>query len=121
MAARCEETLATAFRGLFGDQKKLPTDAKLEAIFKNAWDFNCYIKSKVAHLGDFETEWFPYGEKYDNLHMQVLDGKPGDPSPNHIFLTCGLGLKVTNAIGENRDPESEVVERAMIISPEMYK
>lgn len=121
MATQCEETLAIAFRDLFGDRNKLVLGSKLEGVFTNAWELNCYIKAKVAHLGDFETACFPYGHKYDDLHMQVLDAKRGDRNPSRIVLTCGLGLRVTKAVGENKDPEWKVVEKGMVVSPDMYK
>lgn len=121
MAARCEGKIATAFQGLFGKEHQLVVGSKLETIFNNAWELNCYVKSKVAHLGDFETEYFSYDQEYVDSHMQVLDAKRGDPTPRRILLTCGLGLRVTKAVGENKDPTSKVVEKAMVVSPLVYK
>ena len=121
IAARCEKSMLAAFQGLFGNENKLVVGSKLEVIFKDAWELNCYIKAKVAHLGDFETEYFPYNHNYNDSYMQVLDAKRGDPTPSHILLTCGLGLKVTKAVGENKDPESKVVEKAVVVSCLVYK
>lgn len=53
--------------------------------------------------------------------MQVLDAEAGEASPDRILLTCGLGLKVTRAVGEDKDPEPKVAEKAMVVSPNLYK
>ncbi|KAF8597352.1 hypothetical protein BDV93DRAFT_596773, partial [Ceratobasidium sp. AG-I] len=121
LASRCEESVTAALQGLFRSRIKLAIGSKLGVIFKDAWELNFYIKAKVAHLGDFETEYFPSDHPYHGSNMQVLDSKPGDPTPSHIFSTCGLGLTITKAVGENKDPESKVVEKATIVSPDIYK
>ncbi|KAF8593416.1 hypothetical protein BDV93DRAFT_566575 [Ceratobasidium sp. AG-I] len=120
IAARCEKAMIAAFQGLFGYRQKLDVGSKLEALFQDAWELNCLIKTKVAHLGDYETEYFPCKFEYHGSHMKVLDAEPGDQPPGRILLTCGLGLKTTKAVGENKDLESTVVEKATVVSPDVY-
>ncbi|KAF8594323.1 hypothetical protein BDV93DRAFT_529377 [Ceratobasidium sp. AG-I] len=114
MASRCKEKLCTTFRHLTGDEGELVLDSRLEKIFRDAWDLNYHIKMKATQSGDYQTEYFPCNHPYDEDLMQVLDAESGDQAPSSVVLTCGLGLKVTKAIGAQRDPQSKVILKATV-------
>lgn len=121
IASNCGRALHEAFYHLTGEESKLGVDSRLENIFREAWDLNLYIKTKATHSGDYQTEYFPCDHPYDGSLMVVLDADPGDPVPNSIAMTCGLGLKITNAIGGQRDPEAKVIMKATVVGSRMHE
>ncbi|KAG9097687.1 hypothetical protein FRC06_007291 [Ceratobasidium sp. 370] len=109
-----------AFSHLFGDQVKFPTDSpRLIRLVTNALELNHIFKAEVAHAGDLHAEYFHFNEAYNDSHMEVLDSDEGDRVPSHIVSTCGLGLRITKAIGGKQEPESKVVLRAIVASENM--
>ncbi|KAF8602937.1 hypothetical protein BDV93DRAFT_557116 [Ceratobasidium sp. AG-I] len=121
LASECKKSLQVAFRHLTGGELKLGVDSKLQDIFQKAWDLNHYIKTKATHSGDYQTVHFPCGHTFDESMMEVLDADPGDAVPSNINVTCGLGLKITNAIGGQKDPESKVLLKATVVGSRMYE
>ncbi|KAG9079833.1 hypothetical protein FRC06_007414, partial [Ceratobasidium sp. 370] len=109
------------FSHLFGDQVKFPTNSpRWIRLVTNALELNHIFKAEVVHAGDVHAEYFHFNEAYNDSHMEVLDSDEGDRVLSHIMSTCGLGLRITKAIGRKQEPESKVVLRAIVASENVY-
>jgi hypothetical protein len=115
-------SISAACAHIFGTQfKSSNIDIQLTQIAARALELNHKIKSEVVHLGDLHAEYFHYNHKYDAAIMTVLDADKGDSTPSRIVSTCGLGVRITKAVGGGKEPESSVVLKAVVASEQVYE
>ncbi|KAG8725068.1 hypothetical protein FRC09_009034, partial [Ceratobasidium sp. 395] len=71
-------------------------------------------KLKAGGSRDFHVEYASYNAAHNSSTMNILDHKVGDPEPTCIVSTCGLGVRLTKAVGGGKQPESAVILNALV-------
>lgn len=103
--------------------KTVPLDNELKGlddIIQKALRLNNTIKTEVLRVGDFHTMCFVAGEPFDEQRMSILDERVGENPPSEILSTCGLGLLLTQAVGGNQEPKTEVIMKAKVVSESVF-
>ncbi|KAG8715497.1 hypothetical protein FRC09_016560 [Ceratobasidium sp. 395] len=97
---------------LFGIKPK-STDLIVKLV-ERAMKLNHKLKAEVVHEGDFHVEYASYNAAYNASTMDIMDHRVGNPEPTCIVSTCGLGVRLTKAVGGGKQPESTVILNTLV-------
>lgn len=86
--------------------------------------WNQLLKGDIVLLGEFQPIAYPCGNSFKaNIMTEAEAAKRNGTEHSQaksILGTVGLGLIKSYAIGGNREPEEEVVHKAMVVSEKWF-